>query len=185
MVGNASTQTACAHVSNGYGLEGIQSTRNIEFVVRNFTAHIRPVLEYASIVWSPPSVALNDLLNNVQQRFSKRQREMSLVRYDDRLIILNLSSLSQRRIYNDLLLAFKAVNNQTGPDADDVGRVLRDSNTRSQGMRLQHYDPQSALLANTYKCSTPIQWEKIPGHTATYHYIMSFKKELKQHLTVF
>ena len=48
------------------------STRNIDFMVKIFAAYIRPVLEYASVVWSPFSVALNDLFANVQRRFTKR-----------------------------------------------------------------------------------------------------------------
>ena len=66
-----------------------------------------------------------------------------------------------------------------------IGIVLRDSNSRSRGIRLQYYDPRSVLLAITYKCRIPIQWKKIPSHTASCHSIMSFKKELRQHLSVF
>ena len=133
------------------------STRNIDFMVKIFAAYIRPVLEYASVVWSPFSVALNDLFANMQRRFTKRPRGMSRVCYDDHLIIQSLSSFAQRKICSDLLLTFKAVNTLIGPDTDDIGLVLCDSNTRSRGMRLQHYDPRSALLANTYKCRTSIQ----------------------------
>ena len=36
------------------------STRNIDFMVKIFATYIRTVLKYASVVWSPSSVALND-----------------------------------------------------------------------------------------------------------------------------
>ena len=62
------------------------SSRNVEFMVKISAAYIRPVLEYASIVWSPSSVALIDLLNKVQRRFTKRLRVMFRVSVNDNTI---------------------------------------------------------------------------------------------------
>ena len=157
------------------------STRNIELMVKIFATYIRLVLEYVSIVWSPSSVALNDQLNNVQRRFTIRLRGMFRVCYDNLIYQVSLKG-EFTTIY---IFAFKAVNNLIGPDAEDISLVIRDTDTQSQWMWLLHYDPKSALLANTYMCRTPIQWEKILGHAATCHFVTSFKKELKQHFSVF
>ena len=68
----------------------IFSTCNVEFMVKILKVYVRSILEYASVVWSPSSVALVDLLDNMQRRFTKRLRRMFRVFYDDHLRILNL-----------------------------------------------------------------------------------------------
>jgi hypothetical protein len=68
-----------------------------DFLVKLFCAYIRPVVEYASPVWSPKDVASCVLLENVQRRFTKRISGMSCLSYEERLDALKLLSLQQRR----------------------------------------------------------------------------------------
>ena len=47
-------------------------TRKPVYLVRAYIAYVRPVLEYATQVWSPHHVSLINLLETVQRGFTKR-----------------------------------------------------------------------------------------------------------------
>ena len=156
-------------------------TRDPAFLVKVFVAYVRPVLEYASTVWSTSSVACCTILENVQRRFTRRLRGMADMDYEQRLSTLKLSSLEDRRILNDMLLVYKVFHHRTNVSAGDIGIALRHAPTRSNGNRLQHFKPASVLISNTFKCRAPIEWESIPVTAVSRQSIKHFKKDLKQH----
>ena len=72
-------------------------------MVRAFTVYVRPLLEYASFVWS--SHLLKDIrqIESVQKHFTKRLIGMSNLDYNHTLATLGLESLELRRLQHDLL----------------------------------------------------------------------------------
>ena len=52
----------------------LNNVRNVDNSVLNklFTCFIRPLLEYASVVYSIHHISLIDVIENVQSRFTKR-----------------------------------------------------------------------------------------------------------------
>ena len=108
------------------------STRSPDFLVKICTTYVRPILEYASAVWSPSSVAIRGMPENVQRRFmwrlygikesnhdmrqaalrtSTRTRGYSKLSYTRRFRMLRLQTLEHRRFYIDVLLTYKAYMN--------------------------------------------------------------------------
>ena len=80
---------------------------NIKYVDNNiliklYKCFVRPVLEYASVVFSPHHISLIDLIENVQRRFTKRLYGMHNICYVDRLKLCNLKLLELRRMHTDL-----------------------------------------------------------------------------------
>ena len=65
---------------------------------------VRPVMEYANVVWGPNYVGDCQMLEKVQRRATKCIPE--LFEYDDRLSALNLPSLSYRRHRADMLMVY-------------------------------------------------------------------------------
>ena len=55
---------------------------------------IRPVMEYANVVWGPNYIGDCQMLEKVQRRAMKCIPELFNLEYDDRLSGLNLPSLS-------------------------------------------------------------------------------------------
>jgi hypothetical protein len=88
-------------------------SRNCDILRRAFISYVRPIFEYNTIVWSPCTVYLIDLLESVQRNFSKRIPSISNYNYADRLAILNLETLELRRLRFDLIFYFKVFNNLT------------------------------------------------------------------------
>jgi hypothetical protein len=72
-------------------------TRNTDVLLRLYTTVVRPVLEYASVIWSPDTRAQIDKIEKVQRQFTKRIRTVRSLPYIDRLTKLNLESLEVRR----------------------------------------------------------------------------------------
>jgi len=74
-----------------------------------FKVYIRPVLDYASNIWSPIQIALVDKLESVQRRYRKRISGFETLSYSDRLSLLDLESLELRRLRADLIMTYKVI----------------------------------------------------------------------------
>ena len=92
---------------------------------------IRPILEYASCVWSPSSVYASTELEKVQQRFTKGINGLSNLQYEQRLDRLQLDTLAHRRHISDLILAFKSLHGNVSVLPELLGLQLSDAPTRS------------------------------------------------------
>jgi len=77
-------------------------SKEVSLLRRAFTVYARPLLEYASCVWSPHLITDIQRLERVQRRFTKRLRGLSILTYKDRLQVLGLQSLESRRLQSDL-----------------------------------------------------------------------------------
>ena len=76
-------------------------TRDRHVIIRIYKTMVRPILEYASSVWSPYRVGLINQIERVQRKVNKLVlRHLS---YPHRLELLKLPTLKWRRYYLDLL----------------------------------------------------------------------------------
>ena len=62
-------------------------------MTRAFVTYVRPLLEYASCVWSPYLLKHNKRIESFQKRFTKRLSSISHLGYTDRLKAIGLKSL--------------------------------------------------------------------------------------------
>ena len=77
-------------------------SRGPEFLIKFFVTYIRPLLECASIIWLPPSVAWCNLLENVQCRFTWHLRGMAELDYEQRLSITLTMAVNLQLFYRSL-----------------------------------------------------------------------------------
>ena len=73
-------------------------SRNTKLLVRAFTTYVRPLLEVNSWVWSPHLLKDIQRLEAVQRRFTKKLLGMHAFTYPERLKLLGLERLEDRRI---------------------------------------------------------------------------------------
>ena len=71
-----------------------------------YSAYIRPHLEYAAPVWSPYNKKDINILENVQRRATKLVPHVKNLQYGERLRLLGLTKLEDRRIKGDLIQIF-------------------------------------------------------------------------------
>ncbi|KAK3872592.1 hypothetical protein Pcinc_022331 [Petrolisthes cinctipes] len=72
---------------------------------------IRPLLEYASVVWNPALKRDKDTLEKVQQRATRLAQGLSHLSYSDRLASFQLPTLQFRRLRADVIQTFKILKN--------------------------------------------------------------------------
>ena len=84
------------------------ATDDTKVIIRLYKALIRPILEYASTVWSPTRVGLIIKLESVQRKVTKFAfRRTPVFDYSERLRISILPSLMWRRLFLDLLMVHR------------------------------------------------------------------------------
>jgi len=86
-------------------------TRSPSILLKAYGTFVRPILEYASVVWSPYKKCDINKIEAVQKYFTKRLGGLGHMSYCQRLSILELDRLHLRRIKADLLLCYKMINN--------------------------------------------------------------------------
>ena len=90
-----------------------------------YIAYVRLILEYVSSVWNPTMIGLQNNLERVQRRFTKRLRGLSDRSYVERLTHLHLITLLDRHNHADLVTAYKALHGLLGISKDSIGLQLQ------------------------------------------------------------
>ena len=99
--------------------------------VRAFKTYVRPILEYATIVWNPHNSGEINKIESIQRRFTKRLFNTNLcLSYDERLNLLNLERLELRRIYFDAQMAYNIIKRSILPPCNFYRGIFY-SKTRS------------------------------------------------------
>jgi len=148
-------------------------------LVSAFTTYVRPLLEYASCVWSPHSSKLIHKIESVQRRFTKRLPSCRNLRYSARLKKLNINSLEIRRLHCDLIYTYKIIFGLVDTDTS-VFFNLRNSESRTRGHNYKLYVPQSRLDIHKYSFShrTLQCWNSVPATSSDFSSLSAFKRLL-------
>ena len=159
--------------------------RTFEYIdAQMFTAlyktMIRPHLEYAVSVWSPPSWKLADMIEKVQRRATKRVPELSHLPYEDRLRKLKLPTLVYRRIRGDLINTFKYV---TGLYDAACGLTLRSGQNHLRGhqFKLEVKSAKTERHKATFNHRVVPWWNSLPENVVTASTVDCFKNRLDSH----
>ena len=141
-------------------------SKNREIFSILFRSLVRPILEYASPVWSPYLVKDKRAIESIQRRSSRialgqKRREMS---YEERCELLGWSTLERRREYFSLVECYKTVFELNGLECRDYFEFCN-NNTRSNNLFKIR---MKSAKANAFKYSffTRIikEWNNLPHH---------------------
>ena len=111
--------------------------------------YVRPLLEYASCVWSPHSVGQVKKIESVQRRFTKRFLCCCRLQYPERLVKLVVDSLELRRIRFDLIYVYKLLFGVVDADVPALF-VANNVDTAARGHSLKLFVQQSRIDARKY-----------------------------------
>ena len=152
---------------------------------------VRPILEYASPVWSPHLAKDIHEIEKLQRRASRialgqRRQEMA---YEDRCKILKWNSLERRREFLSLVECYKVVLNLNGLNFSEYFKTCGSTKTRSN----YQYKMQTKLEnLNCYKYSFFVKilkfWNDLPSNVVNCHdcpNINKCKLRLKNHLNIY
>ena len=160
-------------------------TRNADVLARAFVVYIRPLLEYASNIWSPTQIGLIEQIESVQRRYTKRIDGLHSMSYSERLVTLNLESLEMRRLRADLITVYKLMFGLL--DSNETFFVVRGTNkTRGHPFKiiLEHCDINIRKHFLTQRIANV--WNSLPAFIINFDSFNSFKSSLdKVNLKIF
>ena len=143
-----------------------------------FASYVRPILEYASPVWSPRNTKDIIAIDNVQRRFTKSIPNLHSLPYSSRLKRLNLQSLSTRRSTADLCTVYRILHNLTPLVSSDFFSLR---NTATRGHPFTLVKPPVRLDSCKFAFHSRVinLWNSLPLTIVLSHSLTSFKLKLK------
>ena len=117
-----------------------------------FQTYKLPKLMYCSQAWSPWQKIDKELIEKLQQRYTKNISGMRNLPYNERLRELNTLTLSNRRIYADMIFTYKCINGHINFPATELGLHVKASITKSNGHQLTRSCPNNNICANLFSC---------------------------------
>jgi len=164
-------------------------SRDRELQIRLFNAFVRPILEYASSVWSPHLVQDVTVIERVQKHFTKCLRGLHNKSYTERLSILNQSSLKARRTRADLIFLYKIIHGLVDVNLKKLFTLSADVTVcnrtlRGHALKLQRPKPRTDMLKFDYVYRVIDDWNALPVAIAEAMSLSIFKQKLSAYLQV-
>ena len=176
-----------AHINNivgkAYSRVGVLfkgfATRHVPVLRKAFLTYVRPILEYASNVWSPYLIKHINALERVQKHFTKRIHSLSNLSYSERLAALDLEPLELRRLKSDLVLYYMCLHDLVAlPCSDYFTMSNYTSQTRTGGNRLLRPLYSTKHFENDFFNRCVSCWNFLPPAVVNASSISSFKRLL-------
>jgi len=154
------------------------TSRNPSLLVKAFSTYVRPVLEFASSVWSPSKIHLINKLESVQKRFTKRLYGLSNMSYDARLTFLKLESLKLRRHKSDLTMYYKIMHNLVDMNSNLFFSISNTNRTRGHSLKLLKPLCRTNSQLSSFCCRAINSWNCLPDDIVTSASLFTFKSKL-------
>jgi len=151
-------------------------SRDIPTLVRAFKTYVRPLLEYASSVWSPSYVTSVNLIESVQRKFTKRLPGCLQLDYASRLAKLDLQNLELRRLHSDLIFVYKMLFKRVDLDVSDFFVLSsNDHNTRGHMYKLVGHQCRVNMRQHFFAERIVNTWNALKAQAIDFETLKSFK----------
>ena len=150
------------------------------FQISMYKMYVRPILEYASTVWSPRLLKDVEDIERIQQRFLRRVFP-ELIGYEQRLAAANIPSLAARRRSRDLCMVHKIVNSVNCNKFFSIAE-----NCKTRGHKLKIVKQYSRLEIHRLFFSQRVVnlWNKLPATIVEAQTSEEFSSMLSEYLGV-
>ncbi len=155
--------------------------KNMALNEHTYKALVRPKLEYASIVWDPPTVTLNKQVEKVQRRAAHyvtgRYHNTSSI--GEILQDLHWPTLEQRRKDARATMLYKVVHGLVALPADEYLTPSTSSNTRhTHAYKFLPYSTRLNVFQKSFFPRTVPDWNGLASATIGADTLAQFKTEL-------
>ena len=146
---------------------------------------VRPVVEYATPVWSPGLQKDIKEVESVQRKLTKCIRGLHALSYSERLTFLGLPTLEVRRSYFDLLECYKIVHGLVRSECKEL-LVISESATRGCNTMLRSTirAPRHNLRKHFFAERVLPLWNALPREILQLSSLNQFKVALRNYLHV-
>jgi hypothetical protein len=153
------------------------TSRSAKVLIPLFNSLVRPKLEYCIQVWRPYLKQDIKMLEKVQKRYTKRIKEVKGLRYEDRLLSLNINSIEARELRADLILVFKILRlNETNCLRKYFS--LSNSSTRGNVLKLFKYRSRINLRKNCFSNRIIDSWNILQDTVVLSNTVNVFKSKI-------
>ena len=118
-----------------------------------------------------------DLIENVQRKFTKLLPGLFDTPYLERLQLLKLLTLEERRIYSDIVLLYKIIHGLVDIQFHDYFRI-NTSNTRGHAFKLEILSVRLNCQKYHFFNRTVKIWNSIPSEIVCIGKLAHFKKQI-------
>ena len=139
---------------------------------------IRPLLEYATCVWSPYLKKDIRKLESVQRRATKLVKDICNFSYEERLRSLGLPTLEYRRDRNDMIQVFKALHGFDDIEWINMFTLSSSNSTRGHSLKLYKKQCRTTQRLNSFAVRIVDQWNSLLDSTVTAKSLNAFKSAL-------
>ena len=141
-----------------------------------FGTYILPILEYSSSVWSPYLTKDITLLEGVQRRATKMLQSLKNLPYEERLLKLNMSSLTLRRQRRDAVETYKILHGHyASPQLVDFYTKANTQNLRGHNLKLKKAKFKHINYKNTLSNRIVEHWNRLSQDIISAPSIQRFK----------
>ena len=156
--------------------------RTPEFMMFLWTTHIRPIIDYCSVLWNTGYLEDLRLLEGVQRRWTKAVTGLDHLTYADRLARLNLFSVQGRLLRADLIQYWKILNNKSCIPPSSLFTLHPNPTLRRHTLNIHtpHTETDTRQRSFSYRCIRI--WNRLPSETVCANTLRSFKKSLEDNL---
>ena len=138
---------------------------------------IRPILEYAAVIWSPWMKKDIVAIEQVQRRATRLVKEIQKLSYENRLKELGLPTLIYRRERADMIQIFKILNSY---DEVQMKSLNYSQNVKTRGhskkLAKRHYNLKSTQNSFSARCVN--NWNNLPQNCIDSSSVNAFKDKL-------
>ena len=158
--------------------------KNAEIIKPLYKSLVRPHLDYCVQAWRPHLQKDIAVLESVQRRATRMIQECKNKRYEDRLIILHLTTLETRRLRADLLLTFKILNGLDGIHENKifVRRTVNGICTRGHNLKLFKTCCKLDVKKFNFGSRVINEWNNLPEYVVNSSSINDFKGKIDHYL---
>jgi len=154
--------------------------KNKDTLLRLYKTLVRPLLEYCSSAWSPHYVKDKQLLEKAQHRFTRMVPGLAKMEYQDRLRVLNIWSLEERRNRADLLETFKVLKGLSAIPANSFFEISIDKRTRGHDLKLVKHHCRTDVRKFFFSERVVNRWNQLDQRSIEVNTLIAFKSQLER-----
>ena len=157
-------------------LSKVFAKSHFSVVSKFYRTYIRPILEFANSVWAPIFQKDVLLLESVQRKASRIPFGRTRPKYKDRLSMMQLPTLSDRRKRGDLIVTFQALKAPLSP-IKHLFPLAHNSRTRGHCLKLSKDKFQTTVRQHFIVNRIFESWNSLPSDIVMCDSISSFKRK--------
>ena len=152
-------------------------------MVKIFKIYILPHLDYCAPLWNSLPKEEETRIENVQRKFTRIINGCQGLEYEERLTLLELVPLRNRREYLDLVQAYRIIRKIDVLDHDVLVQAKATRSTRaSQKSNVEQLACRLGMRKRFFTCRVASEWNKLPHDIQKTTNIEEFKAKLRTHL---